>query len=205
MIRRLLLLLTLGVIILALFNVVVWLQVFNPTGAEPGPALPTATLPRAPAPATATPAPGELTTIDQISQAIASGRSGQRFRVSFTEQQISDEINTYLQDNPDVAFRDISVQLQPGVAIINGKAQVLTFDVGFKATTTIILVNGRPRLKVQQIEVAGAVVPGVVKDLIAQMIEQQADLPLLADLPVTIQQVEIQQGQVVVSGTVGAA
>jgi hypothetical protein len=228
-IKRLLILLTLGVVILAAFNLIVWLQVLRPSSSEatlpvprqtPATAAATATLPggRLPA-ATATPPGGrppatpalpattqpELTTVDQISQAIANGQHDQRFRIVITQQEISDELAAYLQSNPNMAFSNISVQLQPGVAIINGAAQLMGASIGFKASTTIVIVSGRPRLKVTQIELGGALMPGAIKDLIGQMIEQQADLPILADLPVVITQVDIQAGQVVVIGSIPPA
>lgn len=106
----------------------------------------------------------------------------------------------YLAANPDLAFNDVDVSLQQGQAIITGRARILAFSVDFRAATTIIVINGRPRLKVLSLDVLGGLVPGFVKEQLIQMIEQSADLPLLADQPVTISDVKIEPGQAVVVG-----
>jgi hypothetical protein len=157
---------------------------------------PTATTARPPA----SPTPGLITSIAGLEQAISAGRHGAPFSIAFTEQQIRDEIALYLSSTGDVTFSDVTVTLQPGVALITGKVRVLGFNVSAKATTTVVLVDGRPRLKVLKLDALGGLLPGAVKDKLIEIIEQQSDLPLLADLPVTIQSVEIQTGQAVVTG-----
>jgi hypothetical protein len=159
------------------------------------------TAPRLPMLPAASPTPATLTSLDELDKAIQAGQHGVPFRLIFTEQDISNEIDTYLRSSGDIGFSNIRVTLQPGAAVIAGKAHVVAFDVNFKATTTVVMTNGRPRLKVLQIDVLGGLLPGFVKDALIGMIEQQADLPLLADLPVSIASVDLEQGQAVVSGS----
>ena len=148
----------------------------------------------------ASPTPGILTSIADLEAAINAGRRQAPFRVTFSEQQITDELSAYMNSSGDTTFSDVVVTLQPGVALITGKVRVLGFSVSAKATTTVVLVDGRPRLKVLQLDALGGLIPGAIKDRIMQMIEQQTDLPLLGDLPVTIDKVDIQTGQVIVTG-----
>ncbi len=157
---------------------------------------PTAT----PARPTVSPTPAELTSIADLEAAINAGRHMAPFRVAFSEQQITDELSAYLNASGDTTFNDVVVTLQPGVALITGKVRVLGFNISARATTTVVLIDGRPRLKVLQLDALGGLLPGAVKDRLMQMIEQQTDLPLLGDLPVTIDKVEIQTRQVVVTG-----
>ncbi len=178
--------------------------VSSPTQPAPTPqaatatARPQATVTRTTVPASPTPA--LLTSADDITRAVQAGRHGAPFRIIFTEQEISREITTYLLSNSDLGLSDVGVSLQSGAALITGKANVAGLKVGFKATTTVRVDNGRPRLKVLQLDLLAGLVPGFIKDRLIQMIEQSADLPLLADLPVTIDRVDIEPGQAVVSG-----
>ena len=179
------------------------------TTAQPTPVTPAQPTPRAamtPAPFPTrpqpSPTPALLTTFDQVVQAAQAGRRGVPFRLVFSEQEIGNEIAAYLQATPDLNIRGTQVILQPGVAIITGKARVLAFNVDFKATTTVVIAQGRPRLKVLQLDLLGGLIPGFIKDQLVKTIEQSADLPILADLPVAIDQVDIQQGQAVVTGAI---
>ena len=162
--------------------------------------------PRAPSP-TATTArpqptstPALLTNLDDVLRAVEAGRSGARFRLVFSEQEIQNEVSAFLSAGGDLTFSDIRVALQPGVAVITGKARVLAFNVGFTARTSVVVNNGRVRLKVTGLDLLGGLVPGVVKDRLIAMIEESADLPLLADLPVKIERVDIELGQAIATG-----
>lgn len=178
------------------------------TGTAAGkPATATATRPNQSPTATAarpqpTATPALLTTVDAVVEAVDAKRSGARFRLVFTEQDIQTEVSAYLQGTGDITFSDVKVDLQPGVAVITGKARVLAFNVGFTARTTVVVDNGRVRLKVIGLDLLGGLVPGFVKDRLIAMIEESADLPLLAGLPVKIERVDIELGQAVGSGVV---
>ena len=153
-----------------------------------------------PARPTASPAPSLITSVADLEQSINAGQHGVPFSIIFSEQEIGNEIAAYMSSSADLPFSDVTVKLQPGVAIISGKVKVLGFNIAATATTTVVIVDGRLRLKVLKLDTLGGFLPGAVKDQLIKMIEQQSDLPLLADLPVTIQSVDIQTGQAVVEG-----
>jgi hypothetical protein len=148
-----------------------------------------------------TPVPDVLTDADQIAQAASDGLHGVPFELTISQDEIAQEMTTYLENNPDIAINDTQVTLTPGAGIVTGKAQIARFSVPFKATLTVEVVDGRPRLRVLQLDVLGGLIPGFIKDQLIALIEQNADLPIAQDLPVTITDVEIQQGQVVARGT----
>ncbi len=154
------------------------------------------------APRQPTPTPALLTSLDDVERAVEAGRSGARFRLVFSERDIQNEVSAYFQSSGDLTFSDVRVALQPGVAVITGKARVLAFNVGFTARTTVVVSDGRVRLKVIGLDLLGGLVPGFVKDRLIAMIEESADLPLLADLPVRIERVDIELGQAIASGVV---
>lgn len=168
----------------------------TPTRAAATPS-PTPT-PRLPTPS---PTPATLTSVDQVRQAVERGQTGIPFRIVVTEQEVNEALAAYLRGNQDVAVSEAQVTLVPGSAIITGKARVFAFTVGFKATCVVVVSDGRPRLKVTRLDLLAGLVPGLVKDKLIEMIERSADLPLLEDLPVRIERVDLEQGQAVVVGT----
>jgi hypothetical protein len=176
----------------------------TPTRALPSPSRPAPTptaTPRPAAPALPTATPGILTDIDAVVRAAETGQQGARFRVVLSEGQITQEIADYLRDNPDVQFRDVSVALLPGEAIITGKVR-MGVDINAKATVTVVMDGRQPRLTVKRIQILGATLPGFATDRIAAMIEDSLDPAFVGDLPVIIEDITIQQGEVVFTGRV---
>lgn len=171
----------------------------TPRSASPTarPATPTASATARP---TSSPADTVLTSLDAVIRAAEAGRRNVPFRLAFTEQWLTQELTTYLSANPDLSFSDVTVTLQPGEALITGKAMVLNFNVGFKATADIVIEDGRPRLRIRSLDLSGGLVPGFLKDPIIQMIERSTDLSFLGDLPVLITEVIIERGQAIVVG-----
>jgi hypothetical protein len=174
----------------------------TPTTAGPRTATPSVPASATPRPAAPQPTatPGLLTSIDEITGAVEAGRHGAPFRLVFSEQEISEELLGFVQSSGDITFTDLQLTLQQGYAGLSGKARISPFSISFKAKLTVAIVDGQPRLKVEQLDMLGGLVPGFIKDRLIQMIEQSADVPLLADLPVTIERVDIEPEQAIVTG-----
>ena len=139
--------------------------------------------------------------IDQIAQAVTDGVHGVPFELTISQDEITQQITTYLENNPDVAFSDLQVTLTPGAGLVTGKAKIAGFSLPFKATVTVEVVDGKPRLKVLKLDVMGGLIPGFIKNQLIAMIEQNAELPIVQDLPVTLTEVEILAGHAVARGT----
>lgn len=153
-----------------------------------------------PCPGGITPAANVLTSQQDLLAAAQVGRHNVAFCVAVAEQEINNGLADYLGGDPNAGFSDVAVALEPGQAVITGKAHVLGLTLDTRAVTHIVLAGGRPRLKVIGLQISGATAPGLLRDRVAQMIEAQADLPILQSIPLRVDQVEVQTGQVLASG-----
>jgi hypothetical protein len=131
---------------------------------------------------------------------IEGGHSGEPFTVGITDLEAAETIAWYLDRHPSVPFRDPQVFVQPDGITAKGVAEVAGLRVGLTGRATIQLQDGVPLVTVEDLDLAGVAVPGFVRDRIQAEIDAQ--FSLAQDLPVSIEELRLEEGRATVRGTI---
>jgi DUF2993 family protein len=137
---------------------------------------------------------------DAALQAKATGRSAP-VQATFTEEELTSAVNAAAGSSTGpLAASDTQIHLSGGnvIATSNVTVQGFTLPVGIVATPTVS--NGQVSMVVQQIQTGGLPLPDVVTQQIQSQLAREID-PATLGLPMTISSLQIQNGQLVVSGT----
>lgn len=122
------------------------------------------------------------------------------FEATITNLEAEQTITWYLERHPNVPFRYPRVAIHPDGIEVWGEAHVAGLRVGLEGRANIVLRDGVPITSVEHLGMAGVSIPDFVRRRIQVEIDQQ--LALAHDLPVIIETFELQEGQVVTSGTI---
>lgn len=132
----------------------------------------------------------------------ASGKSVP-VQTTFTEEELTSAVNQATSGSSTtggLAATDTQIHLAGGnvVATSNVTVQGITIPIGVVATPTV--VNGQVTMVVQQIQTGALPLPDAVKQQIQAQVGQAID-PAALGLPMTISNLQIQNGQIVLSGS----
>lgn len=125
---------------------------------------------------------------------------GESFEATITNLEAEQTITWYLEHHPNVPFRYPRVAIHPDGIEVWGEAHMAGLRVGLEGRANIVLRDGVPMTTVEHLGMAGVSIPNFVRRRIQAEIDQQ--LALAHDLPVIIEAFELQEGQVVASGTI---
>jgi hypothetical protein len=142
------------------------------------------------------PAISSLTKLDAEMDRSAEGRPVQ---IRYTEETLNREITTLYQNNPELPFRDVHVDMKHDEVVITGKTTVLGFRVDASATGTVSVVDCLPELEIERISVAGVMTPGFVRDEVeGLLLETMSWYP--ADYPLCLEQIVIEETKATIYG-----
>ncbi len=135
----------------------------------------------------------------------ASGKSVP-VQTTFTEEELTSAVNQAAGSasgsgaTGGLAATDTQIHLAGGnvVATSNVTVQGITIPIGVVATPTV--VNGQVTMVVQQIQTGALPLPDAVKQQIQAQVGQAID-PTALGLPMNISNLQIQNGQIVLSGS----
>ncbi len=131
---------------------------------------------------------------------IEGGHGGESFTLEVTDQEAAETIAWYLRGHPGIPFREPQVSITPDGIAASGVAEIAGLRVGLTGKARIVLRNGIPLVTLADLEVAGVAVPGFVQNRIQQEIDDQ--FALAQDLPVTIDELLLEEGKATVRGTI---
>lgn len=131
---------------------------------------------------------------------IAGGHSGELFRLEVTDQEAAETIAWYLSRHPGIPFREPQVSITPEGISARGVAEIAGLRVGLTGRAGIELREGVPYVTLEDLDVAGVAVPGFVQDRIQAEIDAQ--FGLAQDLPLVIDELQLEEGQAIVQGTI---
>lgn len=133
----------------------------------------------------------------------ASGKSAP-VQTTFTEEELTSAVNQAAASasgaTGGLAATDTQIHLAGGnvVATSNVTVQGITIPIGVVATPTV--VNGQVTMVVQQIQTGALPLPDAVKQQIQTQVGQAID-PAALGLPMNISNLQIQNGQIVLTGS----
>lgn len=127
--------------------------------------------------------------------------SGERFELNVTDQEAANSIAWFLDNNPEIPFRDPRIAFHPGEVEAWGVATVAGVRLSIHGRATMRLENGIPVVRLTHLGVAGAPVPGFILQMIQDEFYKQADLSN-RPMPVVFETLELREGEAVATGTI---
>lgn len=137
-----------------------------------------------------------LAAMDAEMQRSAVGRTVQ---IKYQEAALNREVAAYVDNNPDIPFQRIHVNLKRDRVIVSGTAMVLSFPVTAVAVGTVTAQDCRPQIEVQDISISGVLTPRFVKAQIEDMIHQAVDW-YPDDYSLCIHQIVLEEGRATIYG-----
>ena len=129
------------------------------------------------------------------------GHSGERFELDVTGQEAANSIAWFLGNHPEIPFRDPRIAFHPGEIESWGVATVAGLRVSIHGQATMRLENGIPAVRLADLGVAGAPVPGFILAAIQDEFYKQVDLSN-RPMPVVFETLELREGEALASGTI---
>ncbi|MBN1484769.1 MAG: hypothetical protein JXA37_08615 [Chloroflexia bacterium] len=130
---------------------------------------------------------------------IAGESAGESFSIVVTEQSASDAVAWFLRRHPRVPFSRPWVEIGPDGLTGRGLAHLFGLNAPVYGRASIVLRDGAPVITLHELGVAGAVVPGFVRQAIQSEVESQFDF-WQDNPPVEIRRLEFGAGTMTVEG-----
>ena len=128
------------------------------------------------------------------------GHSGEPFVVDVTDQEAVETIAWYLNRHPNIPFGEPQVSITSSGISARGVAEIAGLRVGLSGRADIELRDGVPIVTLEDLDVAGVAVPGLVRHRIQAEVDTQ--FGLAQDLPLIIDEVVLGEGRATVRGVI---
>jgi len=142
------------------------------------------------------------TKVNSFETSVKQSAPGTSVTLTLTQEEINSKIATELStaDMPDnVKVNSVSVNLENGQILASAKVNYSGIEVNVGATAKIEVSNGQAYVVVQDLDMGKVPLPQSVKDQLTGMIPDDGKISL-SDVPLDIQGITVQDGQVVVQG-----
>jgi hypothetical protein len=141
----------------------------------------------------------EITSLVGLNTEMRRSAPGRAVQIRYQEAALNGEIAALLENNPELPYRNVHVDLKRDGVIVTGDATVLGFQVSTEANGTVHAQECLPQMEIETISIAGVLTPGFVKDQIKEMIlEAMAWYP--ADYPLCVEQIVLEETRATVYG-----
>lgn len=144
----------------------------------------------------ADPAFSDLTTLDAELDRSAPERPVQ---IRYQESMLNAEIAALWENNPDLPYRDVWVDLQRDQVVITGRITVLGFGVRGKVTGQVVARDCVPVLEIKRMDIAGVLTPSFVRDEVEELV-QEAMTWYPADYPLCMEHIVLEETRATVYG-----
>jgi hypothetical protein len=125
---------------------------------------------------------------------------GEPYEITLTNLEAEQGIAWFVNRHPSIPFRYPRVQIHPDGVEVGGEAHMAGLRVGVEGRAGVALRDGVPIITVQHLGMAGVSIPSFVRHLIQAEIDNQ--LSKAYNLPMTIETLELQEGQGTGTGTI---
>lgn len=141
----------------------------------------------------------EITSLSRLDAEMSRSAPDRAVQIRYSEETLNREIAALWRNNPELPYRDVQVDMQPGQVAVTGKVTVLGFAVRAKALGQVVAENCVPRLKMESLSVAGIMTPKFVKDQVQEMIfEAMAWYP--EDYPLCLEEIVLEDTKATIYG-----
>ena len=145
----------------------------------------------------ADPAFADLSTLNAEMDRSAPGRAVQ---IRYQEEALNREITALLANNPDLPYRDVSIDLKRDRVVVTGNAIVLGFEVSAIIEGILTAEDCQPQFEIESVSLASIVTPGFVKGRVGEML-QEAMAWYPADYALCIEQIVLEETKASIYGT----
>ncbi len=143
----------------------------------------------------------KIKAMEQAAAAAKASGKAQPVSQTFTEAELTSAANSYAAGAPaGLQTTDTQIHLSGGnvVATSNVNVAGLSVPVGIVATPTV--QNGQVHMVVQQVQTGGFPLPDALNQQLQSQIGRSID-PSAFGIPMTLSNLQVQNGQLVVQGT----
>lgn len=141
----------------------------------------------------------EITSLSKLDAEMSRSAPERAVQIRYQEETLNRQIAALWRNNPELPYRDVQVDLQPGQVAVSGRLTVLGFEVQAELLGQVVAKDCVPQLEVESLSVAGLVTPKFVKDKVQEMIfEAMAWYP--EDYPLCLQEIVLEDTKATVYG-----
>jgi hypothetical protein len=124
---------------------------------------------------------------------------GRAVQIKFSEAALNHEIEMLLENNPDLPYDNVHVDLKRDQVVLTGDVTVLRFQVGTEVVGTVVAEDCMPHMQIQSMSIAGVLTPGFVKDQIRRLILEALNW-YPPDYPLCLEQIVLEEDRAMVYG-----
>lgn len=137
--------------------------------------------------------------LTRMGQEMNRSAEGRPVQIRYSEAMLNDEIETWVQSNESLPYRDVRVDLKRDGVVVTADVTVLGFEVDVEIVGTMEARDCRPHMEITSISMAGVLTPGFVKDQAKEMLLESLNW-YPADYPLCLQQIVLEEERVTVYG-----
>jgi uncharacterized protein YpmS len=123
----------------------------------------------------AAPPPALPAQIKELEALMDGNHKGQLFTLTLTDAELTDAVAVYLASSSDVAFTDVRITIRRTEIEVNARSSGTPIVVPVRVKLTAAVANGRPDLKVRDVSLGSAGLPGFVTDQVIQQANASLD------------------------------
>jgi len=141
----------------------------------------------------------ELKNLDRLNAELGRSATGRAVQIRYQEDALNREVAALLENNPNLPYQHVQVDLKRDRVVVTGIANVMGFPLSTEVVGSVAIQDCLPQIEVQSVSVAGVLTPGFVQDRIKEMLlDVVAWYP--ADYPLCLQQIVLEDGRATVYG-----
>lgn len=141
----------------------------------------------------------EITSLSRLDAEMSRSAPDRAVQIRYQEEALNREIAALWRNNPELPYRDVQVDMQPGRVAVSGRVTVLGFGVNAEVRGQVVAADCVPQLEVESLSVAGIMTPRFVKDQVQEMVlEAMAWYP--EDYPLCLEEIVLEETKATVYG-----
>jgi hypothetical protein len=144
-------------------------------------------------------ADAEFHNLADLNAEMARSVPGRVVQIRYQEAALNREINLLCENNPDLPFQTVQVDLNRDGVTLSGQLTVLGFQVDALVTGTVVARDCRPEIEIESITVAGVLTPQFVRDQVEREVLKAMDW-YPADYPLCLEQIVLEETRATVYG-----
>jgi hypothetical protein len=141
----------------------------------------------------------EINSLARLDAEMARSALNRDVEIRYQEEALNREIAALWEQNPELPFRDVRVDLKRGQVVITGKTAVLGVGVSARVAGRIVAQDCLPSLQMESVSVAGVAAPAFIRKQVADTIlEVMTWYP--EDYPLCVEEIVLDEARVTVHG-----
>ncbi len=130
---------------------------------------------------------------------MARSSPGRAVQIRYQEVALNAEIATLWQNNPDLPYRNVWVDLRPDQVVVTGRTSILSYEVRAEIAGEITAADCVPVLRIERVAVAGVMIPRFIwTEVESRVMEAMTWYP--ADYPLCVEQIVLEETQATIYG-----